>query len=146
MKLVTTPLVWTVFFVVIGVILALNVPWPLLPGWLPWALIAGAVVWTAWRVQRTPRVFRRWGYAERNEDVYLTSGLWSRQLQCVPYGRMQVVEVEAGPIDRLFKLANVKMVTSSTSGTVYIPGLAPEDAAALRDRLVSKGELQQAGI
>jgi len=64
----------------------------------------------------------------------------------VPYGRMQLVEVEAGPLDRAFRLASVKMVTSSTSGTINIPGLAAADAAALRDRLISRGEQQQAGI
>jgi membrane protein YdbS with pleckstrin-like domain len=38
------------------------------------------------------------------------------------------------------------MVTSSTSGTITIPGLAAAEAAALRDRLISRGEQQQAGI
>ena len=65
---------------------------------------------------------------------------------CVPYGRMQLVQLHSGPIDRAFKLATVEMITSSTQGSVSIPGLSPSDAAALRDRLIERGETQQAGI
>ena len=59
---------------------------------------------------------------------------------------MQLVEVQSGPVDRMFGLASVERVTSSTSGTITIPGLAAAEAAALRDRLISRGEQQQAGI
>lgn len=111
-----------------------------------WVVLGVMVLWFAWRAVRAPRVFRRWGYAEREHDVYLTNGLWFRNLTCVPYGRMQMVEVSSGPIDRMFGLASVEMVTSSTSGTVTIPGLDKDAAAALRDRLISRGEQQQAGI
>lgn len=45
------------------------------------------------------------GYAELDEDLYITRGLWFRRLTAVPYGRMQVVEVESGPIERAFGLA-----------------------------------------
>lgn len=38
------------------------------------------------------------------------------------------------------------MITSSTSGSVTIEGLDAHDAAALRDRLLERGEAQQAGI
>lgn len=114
------------------------------PAW--WIALAVGVVWIGWRLFRAPRAFRRWGYAETDDDVYLTHGLWWRQLTCVPYGRMQLVNVSSGPIERSFGLASVQMVTSSTSGTILIPGLTADDAAALRDRLVERGELLQAGI
>ncbi|MBK7822481.1 MAG: PH domain-containing protein [Tessaracoccus sp.] len=141
MKLWLIPITWTILFGIGVAALYLFGP-----SWSPWLLAAVAVPWIVWRMVRAPRVFRRWGYAERDEDVYLTSGLWRRHLQCVPYGRMQLVEVHSGPIDRRFGLASVEMVTSSTSGTITIPGLAADDAAALRDRLISRGEQQQAGI
>ncbi|NHB85358.1 PH domain-containing protein [Tessaracoccus sp. HDW20] len=109
-------------------------------------MLATGLVWIGWRLWRAPRVFRRWGFAERDEDVYVTHGLWHRRLQCVPYGRMQLVEVASGPIEQRFGLSTVQMITSSTEGTVSIPGLSCVDAAALRDRLIARGELQQAGI
>lgn len=111
-----------------------------------WIALLGFLVFWAWRFIRAPRVFRRWGYAETDDDVYLTRGLLWRELTCVPYGRMQLVNVSSGPIERQFGLASVELVTSSTSGTITIPGLARPDAIALRDRLIERGELLQAGI
>lgn len=141
MKLMLIPVNWTLFFAAPAVLAYLFTPRPAL-----WALLGFAVAWIVWRMWRAPRMFRRWGFAERDEDVYVTSGLWNRSLQCVPYGRMQLVEVSSGPLDQRFGLANVQMITSSTAGTVTIPGLAAADAAALRDRLIARGEQQQAGI
>ena len=141
MKLTLIPLVWTALFAVPAVAAFLFGP-----SWLGWAVVAAWAAVLAWRLIRAPRAFRRWGYAERDTDVYLTSGLFSRRLVCVPYGRMQLVQLHSGPIDRAFKLATVEMITSSTQGSVSIPGLSPSDAAALRDRLIERGETQQAGI
>lgn len=141
MKLVLIPVNWTIVFTLAGVPLFLFAPRELF-----WVFVGFAALWIGWRLLRAPRAFRRWGFAERDEDVYVTSGLWNRSLQCVPYGRMQLVEVNSGPLDQRFGLASVQMITSSTAGTVTIPGLASADAAALRDRLIARGEQQQAGI
>ncbi len=111
-----------------------------------WLVLIAFLLFWAWRFLRAPRVFRRWGYAETDDDVYLTRGLLWRELTCVPYGRMQLVNVSSGPIERAFGLASVELVTSSTSGTITIPGLTRPDAIALRDRLIERGELLQAGI
>ena len=141
MKLILIPVVWTLMFAAPAVAAFLFGP-----SWLGWTVVAVWAATLAWRLIRAPRAFRRWGYAERETDVYLTSGLFYRRLVCVPYGRMQLVQLHSGPIDRLFKLATVEMITSSTQGSVSIPGLAPDDAAALRNRLIERGETQQAGI
>ncbi|HHV20068.1 MAG TPA: PH domain-containing protein [Propionibacterium sp.] len=89
---------------------------------------------------------RSWGYAELADDLYVTHGLWFRRLMAVPYGRMQVVEVEAGPIERALGLATVKLVTASASTDATIPGLPPEEAARLRDRLTELGETRTSGL
>lgn len=116
------------------------------PDWL-WMAVAGLlVVWFAWRLWRLPRVVRRWGYAETDTDVYVTSGLMFRHFECVPYGRMQTVTMASGPLERLFGLATVSMVTASSQGSVTIPGLNEATAAQLRDRLIERGESLQAGI
>ena len=142
LRLVSVALGWLVFAVIVGVpmfIFFREQPW-----W--WVPPAAAVAIMVYRLLRSPAWFRRWGYAETATDVYLTQGLWFRELSCVPYGRMQLVTVSAGPIERMFGLSSVQLVTSSTSGTITIPGLSAQDAAALRDRLIERGELLQAGI
>lgn len=113
---------------------------------LLWAIAGVGLAIFLWRIARAPRAFRRWGYAERDEDVYITSGLMFRRLTCVPYGRMQLVEVQAGPIERMLGLASVQMVTASSSGSITIPGLERDAAEAVRDRFINRGEHLRAGI
>lgn len=111
-----------------------------------WIVLIVFLAWWLYRFLRAPRVYRRWGYAETDDDIYLTRGLLWREMTCVPYGRMQLVNVSSGPLERAFGLATVGLVTSSTSGTITIPGLARPEAVAMRDRLIERGELMQAGI
>jgi membrane protein YdbS with pleckstrin-like domain len=87
-----------------------------------------------------------WGYAERDDDLLIRHGVLYRQLVVVPYGRMQFVDVNAGPLDRRFSLASVQLHTASASTDARIPGLDPEEAARLRDRLASRGEARAAGL
>jgi hypothetical protein len=89
---------------------------------------------------------RRWGYAERDEDLFITRGAMFRTLVVVPYGRMQFVDVQAGPLDRVYGIARIQLHTASPGTSAHIPGLPAEDAARLRDRLTSLGEAQAAGL
>jgi membrane protein YdbS with pleckstrin-like domain len=89
---------------------------------------------------------RLWGYAEREEDLYIKHGALFRTLVVVPYGRMQYVDVQAGPLDQAFKVASVHLHTASPGTSARIPGLPAEEAARLRDRLTSLGQSQAAGL
>lgn len=111
-----------------------------------WVIAGLNLVWFLWRVLRCPRLVRSWGYAERDDDVYVTYGIWSKKLTCVPYGRMQLVEVHSGPVERLFGLARVRMVTASSSGSVDIPGLDIEAAKTVRDKFIALGKSLQEAI
>lgn len=105
--------------------------------------VAGAgILWTIWRVIRAGRWVRSFGYAERDEDLLITHGLWFKRLTAIPYGRMLSVNVESGPLDRAWGLASVQLVTASSQSGAQIPGLAQADAATLRDRLIAAGETQ----
>ncbi|HEX4654637.1 MAG TPA: PH domain-containing protein [Mycobacteriales bacterium] len=87
-----------------------------------------------------------WGYAERADDLLIRRGVLVRRLSIVPYGRMQFVDVTAGPVDRLFHLATVQLHTAAAATDARIPGLAVEEAHRLRDRLAALGETQAAGL
>jgi membrane protein YdbS with pleckstrin-like domain len=89
---------------------------------------------------------RRWGYAELEEDLYITRGALFRRLVVVPYGRMQYVDVQAGPLDRAFGIARIQLHTASPGTSAHLPGLPADEAARLRDRLTSLGEAQAAGL
>ena len=102
-----------------------------------------ALAWT-WAV--VGRTVRSWGYAERADDLLVTRGVLRRQLVVVPYGRMQFVDVTAGPLDRRFGLATVQLHTAAAATDASIPGLVPAVAARLRDRLAARGEATAAGL
>jgi membrane protein YdbS with pleckstrin-like domain len=90
--------------------------------------------------------YRSWRYAERDEDLLVQRGLMVRKLSVVPYGRMQFVDVTAGPIDRLFGLATVQLHTAAAATDARVPGLARPEAERLRDRLAALGEARAAGL
>ena len=92
------------------------------------------------------RAVRSWGYAERADDLLVTRGILNRQLVVVPYGRMQYVDVTAGPLDRRFGLSTVQLHTAAAATDAQIPGLVPTEAARLRDRLAARGEASSAGL
>jgi uncharacterized protein len=92
------------------------------------------------------RRFRAWRYQERHEDLIVGRGVMVQRLSVVPYGRMQFVEVTAGPIERLFHLSTVKLHTAAAASDARIPGLEEAEAARLRDRLTELGESMAAGM
>jgi len=92
------------------------------------------------------RNFGSWGYCERAEDLLVTRGVLFRRLVVVPYGRMQLVDVTAGPIERKFGIATVRLHTAAAGTDAHIRGLSPGEAARLRDRLTALGEARSAGL
>ncbi len=112
-------------------------------GWLV-GLLAVAVLGIGWVL--LGRNARSWAYAERADDLLVRHGVLYRRLVVVPYGRMQLVEVSAGPLHRWFDLATVQLHTAAASTDARIPGLRPVAAAVLRDRLAARGEARSAGL
>jgi uncharacterized protein len=64
----------------------------------------------------------------------------------VPYGRMQLIDVNRGPVSRILGLAELKFLTAAASTGVSIPGLPIADAEVLRDRLVELAESRRTGL
>lgn len=108
--------------------------------WLVWLVVT---VWLFWLIGRRVRSF---GYAERSDDLLVTSGIMFRRLVIVPYGRMQLVDISAGPLDRALGVATVQLHTASAATNATIPGLPPAEAAGLRDHLAALGEQRSAGL
>ena len=106
----------------------------------------GAVVLTGLALRFLRNRFRSWQYQERDEDLVVKRGVAFRRLSVVPYGRMQFVDVTAGPIERLFRLSTIKLHTAAAASDARIPGLEQAEAARLRDQLASLGEAKAAGL
>ena len=107
------------------------------------AVVAVSALVTLWFVRRRVRA---WSYTERDDDLIVARGVLVRRLSVVPYGRMQFVDVTAGPVERAFRLATVKLHTAAAASDARIPGLERDEAARLRDRLAALGEAKAAGL
>lgn len=141
LKRVMVLLTYGIEALIIGVVLAIFTRW-----WIAAAVVLVIVIFAAWRYTRQARLAASWAYAERANDLFIRHGLWFRHLEIVPYGRMQVIEVDSGPLQRRYGLASVRLVTASASTDASIPGLEAEAAATLRERLSARGESQAAGL
>ena len=113
---------------------------------IAYGFAAGAAVATLALLPFVGRRYRSWGYAERKDDLLVRRGVAFARLSVVPYGRMQFIDVTAGPLERLFGLATVRLHTAAAATDARIPGLEREEAARLRDRLAELGEAQAAGL
>jgi membrane protein YdbS with pleckstrin-like domain len=87
-----------------------------------------------------------WQYLERDDDLIVARGLMVRRLSVVPYGRMQFVDVVAGPFERMFGISTLHMHTAAAASDAVIPGLSREEAQRLRDALSRLGEARAAGL
>jgi membrane protein YdbS with pleckstrin-like domain len=92
------------------------------------------------------RRYAAWGYLEREDDLLVRRGVLIRRTSVVPYGRMQYVDVTAGPLARRYGLAMVTLHTAAAATDASVPGLRAEEASRLRDRLAALGEARQAGV
>lgn len=116
-------------------------------GWT-WALIPGGIltVIMLWTIVITPRQARSYGYQLRTDDLVFRRGILWQRVVAVPYGRMQLVDITHGPLDRGFGIAQLKLVTAAASTGVVIPGLTQEAAERLRDTLVEVAESRRTGL
>ncbi|UUO01576.1 PH domain-containing protein [Mycolicibacterium novocastrense] len=89
-------------------------------------LFVVVVPWWRYRVHR-------WAIDPR--AVYTRTGWLTQERRIAPISRVQTVDTERGPLDRLFGLANVTVTTASSAGAVRIVALDTEVADAVVARL-----------
>ncbi|HKP08849.1 MAG TPA: PH domain-containing protein [Microbacterium sp.] len=144
-KYVTVQLISTGSFLVI--VIAATLVLTLLMHQL-WAWIPGGImtVILAWTLAILPRQARAIGYQLRDDDLVFRRGILWQRFVAVPYGRMQLIDITHGPLDRGFGIAQLKFVTAAAATGVVIPGLAQTTAETLRDHLVEVAESRRTGL
>ncbi|WZH39074.1 MAG: PH domain-containing protein [Microbacterium enclense] len=132
-----------VFVIVLAIAIVLqsvlHVPWP----WIPAGIL---LVITGVGLLITPRQARSFGYQLRRDDLVFRRGILWQRVVAVPYGRMQLVDITHGPLDRGFGIAQLKLVTAAASTGVTIPGLTQAAAEQLRDTLIAVAETRRTGL
>jgi membrane protein YdbS with pleckstrin-like domain len=105
-------------------------------------LVVAGLLWERFLARRVAA----WGYAERRDDLMVRRGVMIRRQSVIPYGRMQFIDVTAGPVERSLGLATLRMHTAAAASDARIPGLDRGQAAKLRDQLAALGEARAAGL
>jgi len=88
-------------------------------------------------------VMPRWRYRVHRwettpEVVYTQSGWFNQERRIAPVSRIQTVDTERGPIERIFGLANLTVTTASARGPVHIHGLDADTAQRLAGELATR--------
>ena len=79
------------------------------------------------------------GYAVREKDILYQSGIFFRSTLIIPFNRVQHCEIEHGPVDRMFGLAELSLFTAGgSSSDLSIPGLTQDKASALKNFITNR--------
>ncbi len=82
------------------------------------------------------RKYRHWGYAMGTDRLRIVRGYMFYRDTVVPYGRIQHIDVEQGPVDRRYDLAKLTVHTAGNhNSTVSLPGLVHADALVMRETI-----------
>lgn len=103
---------------------------------LPYGVIIGLVVFLAIIfIIRVPS--RRWsarGYQISNDRLRVVRGILWRSDTVVPFGRVQHIDVDQGPLERALGIATLTLHTAGNhNASVQLPGLALELANDMRE-------------
>jgi len=119
-----------------GAVLASQGRW-----WLAILLVVGSAIFS------TVALFLRWlklEYRVGPHEIRIDSGFLNRTSRAIPFDRVTDVDIEQGPLHRLFGLARVKLETGASAGGKKEEGvlhtISLERAEALREHIrVRKG-------
>lgn len=114
-----------------------------------WAFYIGTaffLILFAWSMWLIPRQVRNIKYAESDDEFIIRRGVMFRSLTAVPYGRIQYVDVNEGPIARHYGIATITLHTASAETAGSLDGLPAAEANRLRDLLAHRGSAELAGL
>jgi membrane protein YdbS with pleckstrin-like domain len=103
----------------------------------PGLIIIPLVLLLAYWVWVVPqRRYNRWGYDAGADRLRIERGYLFYSDTVVPFGRIQHIDVDQGPIERHYDLGTLSVHTAGTHGsTIVLPGVKHADALALRERI-----------
>lgn len=130
-------------FLIAGIVIDADEQFLKIGAYVGAGIFAGLVIWLLWLI---PAQVKKLGWKETADELLLSRGKVFHTYTVVPYGRIQFVDVTAGPIERIFGLKSVELHTASASSDSSISGLAAAEADALRDRLAVQARERMSGL
>ncbi|MEA9984927.1 PH domain-containing protein [Subtercola sp. RTI3] len=114
--------------------------------WFGWWMLGASIAIMIVLLIVAPRRARAIGYQLRDDDLLFRRGIMFLRIVAVPYGRMQLIDINRGPLGRALGLSDLKFVTAAATSGVAIPGLPEAEADALRDQLIGLAEARRTGL
>ncbi|MFB6266396.1 MAG: PH domain-containing protein [Halodesulfurarchaeum sp.] len=130
--------VWGILVLVLAIVLGaiaagilhFALRWPPVYG-----IAVGGVVVVLGAIHTVLR-YRIWAFEVQADALFLERGVLTRVRTVVPYVRIQHVDTQRSPLERIVGLSSVVVYTAGSRGAdVTIPGLLPERATELQQRL-----------
>ena len=125
----------TLLFVLPFVVVALILEFA---GELPrGAFLVPVLLLALYLIIRTPlRRYHARGYQMSADRLRVVRGLFFRSDTVVPFGRVQHIDVQQGPIERAYGLGTLLLHTAGNhNASVSLPGLGHDDAMAMREEI-----------
>ncbi|TBN57967.1 PH domain-containing protein [Glaciihabitans arcticus] len=144
-KYVVVDVIGYIIFALMVLVPGFFIAWWISQPWAWAALVALGIIFLL-TIVLTPRRVRSIGYQLREDDLLFRRGIMYQRIVAVPFGRMQLVDINRGPLARALGLSELKFVTAAAASGVVIPGLPAQDAEELRDTLVALAESRRAGL
>ena len=111
------------------------------------AIAAVLVVWGIWRAALLPRRTRALGYSLRPNHLMARQGVLFRHVTSIPYGRIQYVDVDSGPLERAHHLVRLTIRTAGvTASKVTLYGIPTECGQQLRELLIRRADERMAAL
>lgn len=86
----------------------------------------------------------RWTWSAWDDALELNHGVVSRHESLVPYHRIQQIDVERDPLERLVGLSSLVLRTAAATTDAKLPGIAAEHADLLRHELLHRAGIDDA--
>ena len=111
------------------------------------AIAAVLVVWCIWWAALLPRRTRALGYSLRPNHLMARQGMLFRHVTSIPYGRIQYVDVDSGPLERAHHLVRLTIRTAGvTASKVTLYGIPAEHGQQLRQLLIRRADERMAAL
>lgn len=88
--------------------------------------------------------WRRWRWSAWDDALELRHGVVNHSTSLVPYVRIQQIDLERGPLERVLGLSHLVLRTAAATSDASLPGIPVEQADALRRLLLARAGLDDA--
>lgn len=138
---VVNGVVWPLALGALGAVLCVALRGP---GWLTALSLGAGVAVAAAGALTAGAQWRRWRWRATADALELRHGLVIVHESVVPYRRIQQIDVERGPIERMLGLSTLVLRTAAATTDAKLPGIPASQAAGLREALVARAGIDDA--